>query len=155
MIERRVPRRRLWGLASLTGRFDEYEGKLDVSATPAIELTIDADSVQTGNRRRDRHLRSRDFLEAENHRTVRFRSDSADLQGDVLKVRGRFSARGRSILLELGAHVRHVNGELEIEAATTARHRELGMTWSPLGMIPPRSELFIKAYLIPNTDRAA
>lgn len=145
----------MWGLASLTGRFDEYEGKLDVSATPAIELTIDADSVQTGNRRRDRHLRSRDFLEAENHRTVRFRSDSADLQGDVLKVRGRFSARGRSILLELGAHVRHVNGELEIEAATTARHRELGMTWSPLGMIPPRSELFIKAYLIPNTDRAA
>jgi hypothetical protein len=28
------------------------------------------------------------------------------------------------------------------------------MTWSPLGMIPPRSELSVKGHLVPNTDRA-
>jgi polyisoprenoid-binding protein YceI len=85
---------------------------------------------------------------------VRFVSDSVDLHDDTLKVRGRLSARGRSIPLELEAQVRRIDGELEIEAATTAPHRELGMTWSPLGMVPPRSELFVIGHLVPNTDRA-
>jgi hypothetical protein len=86
---------------------------------------------------------------------VRFRSDAVDLQGDALKVRGRLSARRCSIPLELDARVRRVDGEFEIEAAATAPHRELGMTWSPLGMIPPRSELFVKGHLIQNTEPPA
>jgi polyisoprenoid-binding protein YceI len=145
----------LWGLLTVKGHFDGNEGRLDLSAAPAIELTIAAASLETGNRKRDQHLRSADFFDAENHPQVQFLSDSVDLQGETLKVRGRLSARGRSIPLELDAHVRRVDGELEIEAATTARHRELGMTWSPLGMIPPRSELSIKAHLTPNTDKVA
>ena len=140
---------------TVKGHFDDYEGKLDLSANPAIELTIDAASVQTGHAKRDRHLRSADFFDAENHPRVRFLSDSVDLQGDRLNVRGRLSARGQTVPLELGAHIREVDGELWIEAATIAPHRELGMTWSPLRMIPPRSELFVNGYLIPTTDRAA
>src|SRR5947209_2985572 len=126
----------LWGLRTVNGSFDDYRAQLDLRANPAIELTIEADSVQTGNRRRDQHLRSADFFDAENHPRVQFVSDSVDAQGDALKVRGRLFARGRSIPLELNAEVRQNDGELEIEAATTACHRDLGMTWSPLGMIP-------------------
>jgi hypothetical protein len=80
-----------------------------------------------------------------------FVSHSVGLRGDTLTVRGRRSARGRSIPVELDAKVRRLDGELTIEAATTAPHRELGMTWSPLGMIPPRSELFVRGYLTPVT----
>ncbi len=140
-----------WRLGTVTGRFDHYEGQLDLSAAPAIALTIDADSLQTGNRRRDRHLRSRDFFDAEDHPRVQFISDSIDLGNDALEVRGRLTARGGSIPLELTAVIRRVEGDLEIEAATTAPHRELGMTWNFLGMIPPRSELFVKGRLIPVT----
>lgn len=145
---------KLWGLVTVRGHFDNYEGQLDLSANPALELTIDAASVQTGIRKRDQHLRSADFFDAENHPRVRFVSDSVDLHDDTLKVRGRLSARGRSIPLELETQVRQIGGELEIEAATTAPHRELGMTWSPLGAIRPRSELFVKGHLVLNTDRA-
>jgi polyisoprenoid-binding protein YceI len=152
-VEFRV--RALWGVGTVKGHFDSYEGRLDLSATPAIELAIDADSLQTGNRRRDRHLRSPDFFDAEKHPRVRFLSDSVDLEGDALRVRGRLSARGASLPLELTAQVRELDGELEIEAATTAPHRELGMTWNFLGAISPHSELSVKAHLIPTTDRAA
>jgi polyisoprenoid-binding protein YceI len=145
----------VWGLLTVKGHFDEYRGGLDLGAYPAIELEIDAASVSTGNRTRDRHLRSVDFFDAENHPRVRFLSDSVDLHGDRLIVRGRLSARGRTVPLELGAQVREDDGELRIEAATIAPHRELGMTWGPAGMIPPRSELFVNGYLIPTTDRAA
>jgi polyisoprenoid-binding protein YceI len=86
---------------------------------------------------------------------VRFVSDSVDLQGATLKVRGRLSARGRSIPVELDTQVRQVDGELELQVATTAPHRELGMTWSLLGMIPPRSELVVKAHLTHGAARAA
>jgi polyisoprenoid-binding protein YceI len=141
-----------WGLGSVKGHFDDYRGRLDLSAEPAIELTIDAASVQTGNRRRDAHLRSTDFFDAEHHPRVRFVADSVDQHGETLKVRGQLSAGGRSIPLELDAQVHHVDGELEIEAATNAPHRELGMTFSPIGIIPARSELSVKGRLIPATE---
>ena len=123
--------RNFWGLATVTGSFDDYEGELDLSATPAIELTIDANSVQTGNRKRDEHLRSADFFDVENHPLIQFRSDSVDPHGDVLTVRGRLSARGRGVPLELVAQVRQVDGELELQATTTAPHRELGADLEP------------------------
>ena len=85
---------------------------------------------------------------------MRFASDSVVPQGNGLKVRGRLFACDQSIPLELEAQVRRVHGALEIEAATSAPHRELGMTWSPLGMIPARSELVVKGYLVPTTDGA-
>jgi polyisoprenoid-binding protein YceI len=144
-VEFRV--RHLWGLVTVTGHFDDYHGQLDLGAHPAVALTIEATSVQTGNRKRDQHLRSADFFDAENHPWVEFRADSVTLRQDTLEVRGRLSARGRSIPLEVEAQVRHVDGELEIEAATTAAHRELGMTYSPFGMISSHSKLLIKAHL--------
>jgi polyisoprenoid-binding protein YceI len=140
--------RHIWGLLTVKGRFADYEGGLDLSADPAIELTIDAGSVQTGNRKRDEHLRSADFFDVEHHPRVRFVSDSVALEGGTLKVRGRLFARDRSIPLELDAVVREVDDGLEVEAATSSQHRALGMTWSPLGMIPPQSELLVSGYLV-------
>jgi polyisoprenoid-binding protein YceI len=75
------------------------------------------------------------------------------VRGDTLRVHGHLFARDQSIPLDLDAQVRRVQDELNIEAATTAKHRELGMTWSPLGMIAPRSELRVEGYLIHGGDR--
>lgn len=143
-----------WGLATVKGHFDDYQGRLNLSSDPAIELTIDAASVQTGNAKRDRHLRSADFFDVENHPQLRFVSDSVVQDDYTLKVRGRLFARDRSIPLALEAHIRKMDHGVEIEAATTALHPELGMSWSPLRMIPPRSELLVKGYLVPATHDA-
>ena len=56
-------------------------GRLDLSADPAIELTIDAASLQTGNPKRDQHPRSADPFDADNPLQVRLASDSDVLQG--------------------------------------------------------------------------
>jgi polyisoprenoid-binding protein YceI len=120
----------LWGLVTVKGRFDHYRGQLELGANPAIELTIDAATVRTGNRKRDQHLRSADFFDAANHPQVRFIADTVNQHADNLKVGGLLSAAGRSISLDVDAHVRRVDGELEIDAAATAPHRELGMTYS-------------------------
>jgi polyisoprenoid-binding protein YceI len=142
--------RHFWGLVTVKGHFDDYQGRLDLNADPAIELTLDTASVHTGNPKRDRHLCSADFFDTDNHPRIRFISDSVLVQRGTLNVRGRLFARDQSIPLQLDAQVRRVDGEVKIEAATTAAHSELGMTWSPLGMIPPRSELRVEGYLVPT-----
>ena len=136
-----------WGLVTVKGHFDDYQGELDLGAEPAIELTIEGASVQTRNRRRDQHLRSDDFFDVENHPQVRFVADSVAQHADALNVRGHLSAAGRSIPLAVDAHLRQVEDELEIDATASAPHPELGMTYSPLGMIARRSRLHVTGRL--------
>ena len=125
-----------------------HDGTLDLAAEPSIELTIDADSLNTDNDKRDKHLRSDDFFDLERHPQVRFVSDSARLNGDALTVRGQLHAAGQQVPLELAATVREIDGNVEIEATTDADHRELGMTWSPLGLLRAPSKLIVRGRLV-------
>ena len=145
-VEFHVPN--FYGLMTVKGHFGRYDGTLDLSAQPAIELTIEAGSLETENKRRDKHLRSADFFDVESHPQVRFESDSATLAGEILKVRGHLHAVGRHILLDVDATLREVDGQLEIEAGALADHRELGMTWSPLGLVRVPSKLTIRGPLL-------
>jgi polyisoprenoid-binding protein YceI len=140
--------RHFYGLMTVRGEFADYDGTLDLGATPAVELTIQAGSLDTKLAKRDEHLRSEDFFDVERHPQVRFISDRASLDGETLRVRGQLHAAGRQITLELGATVREIDGELEIEAITEADHRELGMTWSPLGILRAPSKLIVRGRLV-------
>ena len=73
--------RHFYGLITVTGRFDRYWGSLDLSARPAVELVIEADSLDTKVRKRDKHLRSGDFFDVDNHPDVRFAADTVTLDG--------------------------------------------------------------------------
>ncbi|MGA2009906.1 MAG: YceI family protein [Solirubrobacteraceae bacterium] len=137
-----------WGLVTVEGRFELYHGTLDLQHNPAIELTIEAASLTSKNKLRDKHLRSADFFDSDNHPQVRFVSDSATLDGERLTLHGQLHAAGNSMLLNLDASLRLVGDELEVTATTNADHRELGMTHSTLGMIRTPSELIIHGRLV-------
>jgi polyisoprenoid-binding protein YceI len=132
-VEFRV--RTFWGLMTVNGRFDRYDGTLDLADEPAIELTIDADSLDTGNTTRDKHLRSSEFFGVENHPQIRFVSDTAEVDGDHLRVTGHLFAAGRSTPLDLDASLREDGDELEVDAHAHTDHRRLGMSGGMLGMI--------------------
>ena len=138
----------VWGIGTVKGRFSRYQGALHLSGKPAIELTIDADSLDTRNKRRDKHLRSPDFFGVEQHPYVRFVSESAALEGERLKVRGVLHARGAGMPLEIDATVRRAGDELEVEAITLADHHELGMTWNFMGMLRPPIKLIVRGRLV-------
>jgi polyisoprenoid-binding protein YceI len=140
--------RHFYGLMTVKGRFERYEGTLHLGSQPAVQLTIDADSLDTKQNKRDQHLRSADFFDVEHHPQVQFISDSATLDGDALKVHGQLHAAGKTIPLELDATLRRVDGELEVEAVTHADQRELGMTWSPLGITRAPSKLIVRGRLV-------
>jgi polyisoprenoid-binding protein YceI len=146
--------RHFYGLMTVKGHFDRYHGTLELNGRPAVELVIDADSLDTKHSKRDQHLRSADFFDVANHRQVRLQSDEATLAGDTLKVRGQLHAAGRSIPLDIDAAVREVDGELEVEASALADHRELGMTWSPLGIMRAPSKLIVRGRLVPKENQS-
>jgi polyisoprenoid-binding protein YceI len=145
-VEFRVPH--YYGLLKVKGRFERYEGTLDLSGDPAVELTIDADSVQTKQKARDKHLRSPDFFDAESHPHVRFKSHTSILEGGRLHVEGHLEAAGHIVPLELEAVVHPLGDELELVAETTVDQRDLGMTWSPLGIARTPSKLIVKGRLV-------
>ena len=142
----------LWGLATVSGRFGQLGGTLDLARRPAVALELGASSVDTGNTRRDRHLRSADFLAADEHPRIRFEADGATVAGDTLRLRGLLYAKGRHVPVELDAAIRADGDGFAIAAETRVDQRELGMTWSPLGVIRAPARIVFRGRLVPDEE---
>jgi len=149
-IEFQVPA--AWGLSTVKGSFSRFHGTLNSSA---INLTIEADSIDTDNARRDTHLRSPDFFDVGRYPYIRFVSETVALDGDRLKVRGRLHARGTSMPLEIDATLRPAGDELEVEAVTRADHHRLGMTWNRMRLVGTPTKLLVTGRLVQERSRSA
>jgi polyisoprenoid-binding protein YceI len=138
-----------WGLATVHGRFESFDGWYEVGPQgAAIELTIEARSLDTGNRTRDKHLRSTDFFDVAEHPLVRFRTSSPyPAIGGSLHVVGYLEAAGYVVPLEFPATVREVDDGVEIEATATVDQEEFGMSSGLLGMIRRPATLHVKAFV--------
>jgi polyisoprenoid-binding protein YceI len=135
-------------MMTVTGRFDRFDATMDLEAEPAISMTVEADSLDTGNSMRDKHLRSGDFFDVENNPQVRFISDEVTLDGERLRARGRLHAAGRSAELAIEGRVLQEAETLSVEASAEVDHRELGMSHGLLAMVRPPSRLSIHAQAV-------
>jgi polyisoprenoid-binding protein YceI len=87
---------------TVKGRFTEFGGTItlgeDDIRRSSVEATIGAASVSTGIRRRDAHLGSADFLDAEKYPEIRFQSSSVEKgrDRDMLRVTGTLTIKDRS-----------------------------------------------------------
>jgi polyisoprenoid-binding protein YceI len=149
--EFRVPN--VWGLASVKGRFERLEGWVEIDHDEQwhMVLMIDADTLDTGNARRDNHLRSAAFFDVENHPVVRFRSNGVTDRGDGrLAVEGELEAAGEQVAMQLEVTVAHADGRLELDTAATIDQRDLGMRFSPLRVIGTPTAVTVRARLEPE-----
>ena len=89
--------RNMWGLISVKGRFADVRGDGQITGKGAIfgRVDIQVASLHTGIRKRDQHLRSADFFDAE-----RFPEISAVVtaleptSGDAADLRATFTIKG-------------------------------------------------------------
>ena len=142
-----------WGLGTVVGHFDRFDGSSgrDAENVLAIDLkSIDAGSLDTGNETRDRHLRSKRFFDVAGHPQVRFSSTLINELDGTLAMNGGLEAARGEVPVALDATVREAGDDLEIEATITVDHRELGMTFGPLGMIRAPATLHVRARLTPD-----
>jgi polyisoprenoid-binding protein YceI len=144
----------MWGLIPVRGRFDRFVGSYEVGRNGmTIELTIDADSLDTGNPKRDEHLRSPDFFDVGEHAQVRFRSTRVNAVGDAtLHVAGNLEVAGIVQPLEFAVTVQPAGDALAIEAMTTVDQRRFRMSSGLLGMIRGPATLHVEALLKRDAD---
>lgn len=99
------------GLSEVEGRFNDFEGvihwdKSDLSATK-IDWTVQVASVDTGNKKRDSHLKGEDFFNQGKFKTMSFKSTSVTkLSGDKYKVVGDLTMHGVTKSVTISARIK-------------------------------------------------
>jgi len=95
--------------STIVGRFTGYEGRIEGGEEPSFAGTIRVASISTDNDQRDAHLRSPDFLDAEPHPEIRFRSTAVEPTGeDAFRVRGELTIKDTPFEIELDGRLRGV-----------------------------------------------
>jgi len=88
---------RMLMVGQVRGRFTRYDATIVTSDDPlgsSAAATIDLASIDTGNERRDNHLRSADFFEVETYPTMSYRSTGIRRAGDGWIVGGELTLHG-------------------------------------------------------------
>lgn len=73
------------GFSTTYGRFNDVKGEFtldEAGAGSKLELTIATESIDTGNARRDAHLKNADFFDAKQFPAITFKSKSMKKAGD-------------------------------------------------------------------------
>lgn len=79
-------------VTKVRGKFEDFAGKITIDgenpSNSSVEVTIQANSIDTGNEMRDNHVRNNDFLDIEKYPTITFKSTSVEVDDDEIKVTG-------------------------------------------------------------------
>ena len=140
------------GVSYNYGRFNEFTGKIGMAdpmhiSTSTVEFEVKAASVDTGNEKRDQHLRSSDFFSAKQFPVITFKSTKVKAKEDkkdVLEVTGDLELHGvkKSITVdvEITGRAEGKDGEslIGFESTFTIKRSEFGMTY---GMGPVSDDI--------------
>jgi polyisoprenoid-binding protein YceI len=95
------------GFSWLTGRFDTFGGTFTFDeANPAaskVQVEVDTASVNSNHAERDKHLRSKEFLDVADFPKATFESTSVKLNGDKATITGNLTLHGVSKPIEIEA----------------------------------------------------
>jgi polyisoprenoid-binding protein YceI len=97
------------GISTVRGAFRDFEGTLEIGddiATSKAAGKIKAASLDTGESKRDEHLRSADFFDADNYGDIAFESTSIEvIDEDEFHVTGDLTMHGVTKPITLHAEV--------------------------------------------------
>lgn len=124
----------------VSGTFDRWTAALDADpadwSSGSVRVTIETASINTGQERRDGHLRSDDFFDAASHPTITFESRRVSREGDRLRIEGDLTIRGITRAVVLDAEVIAVTTEPDgtrrvgFNATTRVNRNDFGVSWN-------------------------
>ena len=129
---------------TVRGRFKAFTGSVHIDERnpdqSRVEVTIDAESIDSGVPDRDAHLRSADFLDVEHYPKILFRTTRVDgahqEEGDRFKVAGELEIRGSAMPVTLDATFEGLGTDpwgkqrAGFAARTEIDRREWGLRWN-------------------------
>jgi polyisoprenoid-binding protein YceI len=130
-------------VSKVRGRFTRWGGSLVMDendpTSAAVDVSIEAGSVDTGVEQRDGHLRSADFFDAERFPTLTFRSSGIEKTEDgAYRLNGDLTMHGVtrpvSLDVEFAGSAKDPWGGLRagFSARTTLDRKDFGLTYNQL-----------------------
>jgi polyisoprenoid-binding protein YceI len=158
-------------ISNVRGEFTKITGTATIdSVNPAnssVEVTIDANSINTREPQRDDHLRSADFFDVANHPTLTFRSTRIAAEGpEELKLTGDLTIHGvtKEVTFEVEGPTPAIkdpwgNVRAGITAATKISRKEFGLAFNTLTetggvVVGDEVKITLEAELIRQADAA-
>ncbi|MEX1135023.1 MAG: YceI family protein [Acidimicrobiia bacterium] len=126
-------------VAKVRGTFTEFAGTIVVAEDPTqstVEVQAKAATITTGTPDRDAHLRSPDFLDAEQYPLVTFVSTALEPNGGRWKLTGDLTIRGISrpvtfdMTFEGAATDPYGNTKAAFTAVGEIERKDWGLTWN-------------------------
>jgi polyisoprenoid-binding protein YceI len=129
-------------ISNVKGEFKGIKGALKLNdadlTQSAVEVSIDATTIDTGEAQRDGHLKTADFLDVEKFPTLTFKSTVVvkSKSGDV-KVSGDLTIHGVTRNVELAVEGPSApmkdpwgNTRIGLSATTRINRKDFGLTWN-------------------------
>ena len=128
-------------ITNVRGGFSGVQGTVvydpdDLNAS-SVDVTIDKNSLSTGDATRDTHVKSADFLDVENYPTITFKSKKITKDGDGLKVTGDLTIHGvtKEVVLNVEGPTEEQKdpwGNIRVGASATTKIKrsDFGLTWN-------------------------
>jgi len=129
----------MWGLAPVKGRFAEFSGDGQITDSRKIfgRIDVQAASVDTKLGKRDDHLRSADFLEADKFPDISVVVTYAEaVTGDTVDLRAQLTVKGTTGPLPLRTKVAVLDdGSVRLIAQATINRKDFGVDGNLMGMV--------------------
>lgn len=129
------------GIMTVRGSFSEIDGQIEVEDGQPVSLTavIGVGSLTTRDERRDAHLRSADFFDAQTHPNMEFRSTHVEREGaNAYRVTGDLTIRGKTNPVELEMAVSGPikdpwgNDKMALSLDGKLNRKQWGLEWNVL-----------------------
>lgn len=129
------------GITYNYGRFNAFTGEITMGADVSkntVEFEVKTASVDTGNEKRDQHLRSPDFFSAKQFPVITFKSTKVGMKEgteDVLEVTGDLELLGVKKSITVDVEItgrgkgRHGEALIGFQSVFTINRSEFGMTY--------------------------
>jgi polyisoprenoid-binding protein YceI len=141
-----------WGLVNVRGRFTDVSGDGQITGKGATfgRLDVRVASLRTGIGKRDEHLRSADFFDADRYPDISVVVTAADpATGNSADLRTTFSIKGVTADVPLPAHVSALDdGSLRVTASTEIDRDRFDIDWNRLGMVAKTATVSAEAYFV-------
>jgi polyisoprenoid-binding protein YceI len=131
-----------WGITTVRGRFDDFEGTLEVTddfSTATVTGVIEAASVDTRFPMRDEHLRSPDFFDVEHHPEISFASTAiTPTGGGRFELSSDITIRGITKTLALEGETQGTatdqfgNQRIRLSATGALKRSDFGMPYNEI-----------------------
>jgi polyisoprenoid-binding protein YceI len=128
-------------VTNVSGKFANVKGTVVVDeknlAKSSVEASIDVNTVNTNEGKRDAHLKTPDFFDTAKYPSMEFKSTKVYKAGSTMKIDGNLTLHGVTkpvtlTITEFSPEVKHPMGGIVRGAIATTKinRKDFGLTWN-------------------------